>query len=86
MDSLPEILAATENYFTLANYFPGSIHKTDRWGTPVYFERIGTLDLRGMLNGVPETDLIKFHINKMETLERKQVFTPEMTNLHLRVF
>jgi len=54
------------NLIPLRNYWPGNFHKVDKEGIPVYIERIGLSDFKGVCKNVPDEDLINFHIWCME--------------------
>jgi len=58
-------------YFkSLVKYWPGTLHGVDRFGVPLYCERLGQIDLSSLLGKVPSEVLIQFHIYVMERHDR----------------
>jgi plastocyanin len=55
-----------KNFDLVMAYWPGHHHKHDKDLCPVYYERLGAVDVRGLLNTVPEADLINAHIYQQE--------------------
>jgi len=54
-------LSAHPVNISLARY-----HSFDKDGAPVYYERIGAVDVRGVVNTIPGEELILFHIYLQE--------------------
>jgi len=52
----------------LKNYFPGDFHGRDKLGMPVYYERLGSVDVKNLLKHFSADQLILFHIFSQEEL------------------
>ncbi|ELR15902.1 CRAL/TRIO domain containing protein [Acanthamoeba castellanii str. Neff] len=55
-----------KNFALLVKYWPGRMYKTDKTGVPVYYERIGAVDVKGLVSSVPAEDITSFHIHQQE--------------------
>jgi hypothetical protein len=55
------------NFPLIQKYWPGHFHKVDKDGAPVYYEKIGSVDVRGLINSIPGDDLINYHLWQQET-------------------
>ena len=47
------------------------MHGLTKDGWPVYVERIGAVDAKGVMKNVPEKDLLLFHIFVVERDEKR---------------
>ncbi|ELR17313.1 CRAL/TRIO domain containing protein [Acanthamoeba castellanii str. Neff] len=66
-DTVLETAPKTNKNFPLVlKYWPGHYHKHDKDGCPVYYERLGAVDVRGLLNTVPGEDLFNVHVYQQE--------------------
>ncbi|KAL6073077.1 putative CRAL-TRIO domain-containing protein C3H8.02 [Balamuthia mandrillaris] len=57
-----------ENFVALRQYWPGRVHYTDDKGAPVLIERVGCVDIRGLVTAIPEDDLVNFHVYTQEEM------------------
>ena len=58
----------------IQDYWPSAFHGVDRFGNPVYFERLGNIDPKSFVGSVPQEDLVQYHIWAMERIEAKYSF------------
>jgi hypothetical protein len=59
-------------YDVLNEYWPSATHGLTKDGWPVYFERIGQVDARGLLKAVSEKDLLHYHVFTVERDEKRR--------------
>jgi len=55
-----------KNFLLLDEYWPSRYHKHDKDGFAVYYERLGAVDVRGLMNVVPSEELFNMHIYQQE--------------------
>ncbi len=55
----------------LNEYWPSATHGETKDGWPVYFERIGQVDARGLLKAVSDKDLLHYHVYTVERDEKR---------------
>jgi len=68
-----------KNMAPLLQYWPGKWHGADKEGAPIWIEKTGKLDVRGLCNAVPEGDFLHYHIYTQEaTIVRNQNVSKEL--------
>lgn len=70
IDELMETLPKSDWFQKIVAYYPGKIHGTDRFGVPVIWERIPTMDPKSYMGAVPYEEIINHHIYMMESQDR----------------
>jgi hypothetical protein len=58
---------------SIKEYYPHGYHKTDKYGRPVYIERVGQLDIDKLLEATTEERLLKYCVREYEKVH-SQVF------------
>jgi len=71
-DNILETFPKNKYFKYLYNYWPARMHGVTKDGWPVFIERIGAVDARGLLKNVPENILIQYHIWVVENDEKKR--------------
>jgi len=58
-------------YKQCLDYWPSAFHGVDKYGNPVYFERLGNIDPKSFVGSISQEDLVQYHIWAMERIEAK---------------
>lgn len=53
--------------------YPHGFHKTDRYGRPIYIERIGALDLNRLFEITTEERMLKYYIREYEAMIKEKI-------------
>jgi len=54
----------------------GAIHKVDKEGSPLYIEKLGPVDVKGLATAVPTDKLIHYQIYTQEKDTKQCVINP----------
>jgi len=69
-DKIYETFPQNKYFKSLVKYWPGNFHGVDKFGVPLYCERLGQIDLHSLLGEVPADTLLEFHIYTIERNDR----------------
>lgn len=69
-DQIFEEFPKSKYFKSLMAYWPGTFHGTDKYGVPMYCERLGVIDLHSLLGVVPADILVQYHIYCIERNDR----------------
>ncbi|XP_057977362.1 phosphatidylinositol/phosphatidylcholine transfer protein SFH11 isoform X2 [Malania oleifera] len=65
VDAIPKELNFKE-YVEVKKYYPHGFHGVDRYGRPLYIERIGMVDLDALLQVTTIERFVKYHVSEQE--------------------
>ncbi|OQR87093.1 phosphoinositol transporter [Achlya hypogyna] len=75
MDSM--LTRVQPQYHTIRRFYKQGIHKTDKLGHPIFIEKMGSIDMKGLqANGVTLPDLFRHYLFNMEYVLRFVTKTP----------